>query len=120
VSRVLATKQKRFVQILWLADRSKARLTSFTTMPPLNEYSITDTGLMLGLAYHRVRDLALRGVLAAQRDKRGRLMITANSIEDYRRHAMSRISLAPAANTLAAGQERQPGVEATAQETTSP
>lgn len=51
----------------------------------MNEYSLTDAGLMLGLTYHRVRDLAMRGVLKGRRTDAGRLVVTAESVDQYRR-----------------------------------
>jgi hypothetical protein len=54
-------------------------------MTAKRDHSITDAGLKLGLTYHRVRDLALRGVLDARRNEQGRLVISAESIEQYQR-----------------------------------
>jgi hypothetical protein len=64
---------------------SRANETVSEEASPVKQYSITDTGLILGLTYHRVRDLAMRGVLAARRDERGRLVVSADSIDDYQR-----------------------------------
>jgi hypothetical protein len=51
----------------------------------MREYSITDAGLMLSMTYGRVRDLAMRGVLKGRRTEQGRLMVTAESVDQYRR-----------------------------------
>ena len=50
----------------------------------MREFSITDAGLLLGLGYGRVRDLAMRGILKARRNEQGRLMVSAESVQAYR------------------------------------
>ena len=51
----------------------------------MREISITDAGLLLGMRYHAVRDLALRGVLNARRNENGRLVVSAESVDRYQR-----------------------------------
>jgi len=55
----------------------------------MREYTITDAGLMLGMGYGRVRDLAMRGVLKGRRTEQGRLMVSAESVDQYRRDRAS-------------------------------
>jgi hypothetical protein len=57
---------------------------------------ITDAGMVLRMPYSKVRDLAMRGELSAQRDERGRWAITVESIREYQRRKASSLTTATA------------------------
>lgn len=54
-------------------------------MPDDFTLTMTDAGMALGVPFHRVRDLAMRGVLRARRGDDGRWRISEASVDDYKR-----------------------------------